>query len=508
MSATVLVIEDYSAHRQLLGNVVASMGCRSIEAADGRTGLELAQQHDPTLIVLDLILPDIDGVEVLRRLRREPATQNTPILIVTAVDSEERVVEALEAGADEYVTKPFDRSVLAARMKVLLRGARLQCELEKRAEQAEAIARMARAAALEGELATVCGEVAETLGGQCGATVAELHLLRDDRVIGPFGGRRRERVDYGLETLLNRGELGRVICGEVPWQRVNRDALGPLSPADEVDELAVVPVRHGRQVLALLVLGGDAGTLREGRLRRVGELVDAAALAVAAALARGERSENEIRYRLLFDQAGDGVALLDSATGSCREANQTLSGWLSAVPSALVGRPFAALFEPETAGSLRQAIEAASHGQRVTLSDVRLVDGTPDGREVEVVLRRVRHDVGGALVAVVRDLASRQATQRYEKTHGDLTRLARTVRALNHEINNPLTCIIGLTQLLQLRLQEMPEHLPQLDRILESAEQITALSKHLRETAIQLGGDEPIEAVEALLDELSSAGNG
>ncbi len=505
MSATVLVIEDYSAHRALLHAVVGRLGCQAIDAADGRTGLELARQHHPTMIVLDMILPDLDGVEVLKRLRNDPATAATPVLVVTALDADERLVEALEAGADDYVTKPFDNAVLLARMKVHLRAARLQRDLTERARQAESVAELARASASGSDLGTLCGEVAAALRLSDVAEQVLLYLLRDDKLVGPFGSDGAPYSVQSVASLLHSPVMGRVLCGEVPWQRLLREELGPLTVGLAGTEAVVLPLRHGRDVLGLAVMSSSQGPIREAGLRRVAALAESAALALSDGVARASKAESETRYRLLFEQAGDGVAIIDPVSGACRETNQTLAGWLSAVPSALGGRPFAALFDPEQVGQVVEAVTAAGNGQRSTIADLRVVDADGHTVPVEVTLRRVKHCAGADIIAILRDLRARDAWGRYRRAAGDLSRLARTVRALNHEINNPLTCIIGLTQLLQLRLRDLPEHLPQLDRILESADQITGFGRQLREVAILLGGDDPIEEISATLDELSAS---
>ncbi|MCC7491033.1 MAG: response regulator [Fimbriimonadaceae bacterium] len=500
MGATVLVIEDYSAHRALLHTVVGRMGCTAVDAVDGRSGLELAKQHQPALIVLDLILPDLDGLEVLRRLRQDPQTESTPILIVSAVETHERVVAALDSGADDYVTKPFDSAVLQARMKVLLRAARLQRDLLQRADEAEATARLARAAAGD-EVADVAQAVCRAMRLD-GIGESRLFLLRDDRLCGPYGVPGVAGREQALVTLLQHGGLGRALCGEVPWQRLTRAELALLAADLDAAEAVAVPLLHGRRPVGLVILAAHQGSLREVVLRRVQRLTEPAALALATAIERAGRTEHELRYRLLFEQATDGVAILDPSSGACREVNQALAGWLSAVPAALAGRPFAALFEAETASNVVEAVSAAAFGQRVSLDGLRLAAGDAP-IPVEVGFRRLRHEGGGEIVAVVRDLRSREAVGRFERAHADLGKLARTVRALNHEINNPLTCIIGLTQLMQLKLKDAPEAMPQLERILDSAEQISAFSKQLREVAILLGGEQPLAAVEAALDELA-----
>ena len=116
--AVILVIEDDGATREVLARELAGAGYRVVEAEDARTGLERFAVRRPDLVLLDLGLPDRDGSEVIRAIRREAAT---PIVILSGRFEEREKVEALERGADDYVTKPFGIAELRARIKVALR---------------------------------------------------------------------------------------------------------------------------------------------------------------------------------------------------------------------------------------------------------------------------------------------------------------------------------------------------------------------------------------------------
>src|ERR1044071_3201310 len=98
-------------------------GLRAVVAASGEKGLELAldKTSPPALILLDLMLPGMSGIELCRRLRREPSTRRTPIIMLTARGSEGERVAGLELGADDYVTKPFSVRELVARVRAVLR---------------------------------------------------------------------------------------------------------------------------------------------------------------------------------------------------------------------------------------------------------------------------------------------------------------------------------------------------------------------------------------------------
>jgi two-component system, OmpR family, KDP operon response regulator KdpE len=116
----VLIIEDETPIRQFLRNSLTEAGYRLAEADSGKKGLLLAQQSPPELVILDLGLPDIDGHDVLQQLR---AWLQSPIIIVSARDQEAQKVAALDHGADDYLTKPFNTAELLARIRVALRHA-------------------------------------------------------------------------------------------------------------------------------------------------------------------------------------------------------------------------------------------------------------------------------------------------------------------------------------------------------------------------------------------------
>ena len=120
MSSDVLVIDDEPQIRRLLRNALAEVGRRVIEAESGARGIDLAAAEQPGLIVLDLGLPDQEGIDVCRHLRSFTAA---PIIVLSARHSDAEKERLLDAGADDYVTKPFSSVELAARIRAHLRRA-------------------------------------------------------------------------------------------------------------------------------------------------------------------------------------------------------------------------------------------------------------------------------------------------------------------------------------------------------------------------------------------------
>src|SRR4029079_17436611 len=117
---TILVVEDDQETRAALRRELAARGYRTVEAADGQEALRAWESRRPDLVLLDLGLPDMDGLDIVRRVRREATT---PIVILSGRYEEREKVEALERGADDYLTKPFGVDELNARIRVALRRA-------------------------------------------------------------------------------------------------------------------------------------------------------------------------------------------------------------------------------------------------------------------------------------------------------------------------------------------------------------------------------------------------
>ncbi len=124
MSETVLIVDDEPDVVDLLVYQLQRAGFKTITARDGNVGLEKARDALPALVVLDLMLPGMDGTEVCKRLRADPKTAGIPVIMLTAKAEEVDRIVGLELGADDYVTKPFSPRELTLRVKSVLRRAR------------------------------------------------------------------------------------------------------------------------------------------------------------------------------------------------------------------------------------------------------------------------------------------------------------------------------------------------------------------------------------------------
>ncbi len=174
----VLLVDDDKKLLELLSAYFLKNGFAVLEATNGMEALELAQREAPDLIVLDLMLPGLDGWEVCRRLRK---TSDVPILMLTARDEEADRLIGLELGADDYVTKPFSPREVVARAKAILRRSRRDMPAENELRQGPLVMLMEQHRALlhgkELELTPTEYKLLETLAARPGRVFSRLQLV-------------------------------------------------------------------------------------------------------------------------------------------------------------------------------------------------------------------------------------------------------------------------------------------------------------------------------------------
>jgi len=134
----ILIAEDDSVSRRLLQAALAKWGYQVVVTSDGQQAWEALQQEPPpSLLILDWLMPGMDGVEICQKVRALPAYRSAYIILLTGRTSKEDVISGLDAGADDYVTKPFDPGELRARVSVGVRVAQLQLKLAERVHELE-----------------------------------------------------------------------------------------------------------------------------------------------------------------------------------------------------------------------------------------------------------------------------------------------------------------------------------------------------------------------------------
>src|SRR6516164_1951943 len=124
----VLIVDDSKTNRLVLENYVKALGCHPESAVDGVAALEEVHRHPPDLVLLDIIMPNMDGYEVLSRLKGDAATRDIPVIMISGIDEMESVVRCIQQGAEDYLPRPINTTLLRARAGASLEKKRLRDE--------------------------------------------------------------------------------------------------------------------------------------------------------------------------------------------------------------------------------------------------------------------------------------------------------------------------------------------------------------------------------------------
>ncbi len=163
--ATVLIVEDNSKNVQVLGTILMDAKYRVAVAHQGSVVFDLLPKVKPDLILLDIMMPEMDGFEVCRRLKAEPATRDIPIIFLTAKTETEDIVQGFDMGAADFITKPFRAKELLARVQTHVSLMRLQQSLKKKNQELEDA--LVRVKTLSGLLpiCSYCNKIRNAEGG-------------------------------------------------------------------------------------------------------------------------------------------------------------------------------------------------------------------------------------------------------------------------------------------------------------------------------------------------------
>lgn len=479
----ILVADDDEAIRRMLARALAPLGHVVEEAADGQAALDRCAEAVPDLLLLDLMMPRVDGFEVLRRLRAEPRTRALQVVVLTARSGREPLHEAFEAGADDFMSKPFDLAEVVARVKAQLRIAGDRAVLDRRRRDADILLdishRLTRHLDVQGILQDITLMVADVLDvDRCSVVL-----------IGAEGDTGRVVAasdDAGIAdrtiALADYPEIRRVLSTRAPVIAGDIAADPLFDPVKEnlarleVRSAALFPLMEGDRCIGVLFLRSTRPVRAFGdRERQFGSIIaNATAVAVTNARLFGElkaeshrisharavveqRLRAVQRYEDFFENSADAMLIADPR-GRILFMNREAERIIERPRQSVLGQPFASLLAEADRPAATALLDGARRGDFS-----RRIDLHPDGtaRTVSVAVARVPGE--DALGLTARDVTEERALARQlDETRQKLAErekiavIAEVAGAAAHELNQPLTSVMGYAELLERRIGDDP----------------------------------------------------
>ncbi len=523
----ILVVENNPPDLKLLSDILKKAGYRVRPASDGELALRSVRAKLPAMILLDVEMPGMSGLEACHRLKADPRTRDLPVVFISVLGETSAKVQAFEAGGVDYVTKPFESSEVLARISTHLNMHRLQRGLEtqskellaeieerKRAEERiEHLNLILRAIAKVNELVSKESDCASSVQGVCdcliearGYHTAWISLLDDSGEIFITAEAGPGSESSSLLEHLKQGKLPR--CGEKALKQAEVVVVEdphatcvdcPFAEKHAGRALMVVRLEHGKQVRGILAVSVPKAFAKDEQeqalIRRIARHIALALddMESAEQRKRAEQAlrESEEQYRRMFDFQADGVLVihLDGTIAAANPAACAMYGYSSDEFSGL-GIKDRDLIQSDYHVLLASAGETVGAGRSFAAEFVALRRGW-SAFHVETRFSPYQRNGKPHVLAVVRDITERKQEKdrarkwREELTHAlRLNTMGEMVAGIAHELNQPLSAIANYAETCSLAIQGgkagKEKLVDKLENVVGQAQRAGEIIRHLR----------------------------
>ncbi|MCA9916378.1 MAG: response regulator [Anaerolineales bacterium] len=316
----VLIIDDMRENRLLLSSQLRLDGHSIIEASGGHDGIAMAQAHDPDLILLDVMMPDINGFEVCRILKSDENTHLIPIIMITALSKVESRIEGKKAGADEFLSRPHIREELLVRVRTLIQLKRARTNLEEERHRLQLLYNISRAVSTQLDLESMMSTIIEQTQAAVGATKGNIMLLNElGEVYHKFiirAGSPIEISDRVTREVMTRGLGGWLVTNKRSEiiSDIRQDDRWITLPDDalEAGSAIGIPLIGPDRMVGILILNHpDVGYFTEEHKDLLSALGSTVSTAIANAHLFTEISEERRKLEAILRQATDAIVTTD-----------------------------------------------------------------------------------------------------------------------------------------------------------------------------------------------------
>jgi PAS domain S-box-containing protein len=319
-SPVVLVVDDSSENRLLLSSQLSLEGYHIIQADGGLEGLRMAQSHDPDIILLDVMMPDMNGFEVCQQLKQDPQTHLIPIIMVTALREVQYRIEGIEAGADEFLSRPHVREELLVRVRTLTRLKRARVRLEEERNRLQLLYDISREISTQLDLETMMAQIITRTQAAVGATKGNIMLLSETGEVNHKflirAGAQLKISDRVTKEVMSRGLGGWLVRhnrGDI-IKDISKDERWITLPDDqeETGSAIGVPLSSPTRVVGVLILNHpEVGYFKKEHM----SLLETIGASVTAAFENAgyfsEISEERRKLEAILAQSTDAIITTD-----------------------------------------------------------------------------------------------------------------------------------------------------------------------------------------------------
>lgn len=492
-SGVILIVDDTPTNLELLLDCLEHSGFKVVVAEDGRRALDLATYAPPDLILLDILMPGMDGFETCRQLKSNPLTQAIPVIFLTAVAEHLDKVKGLKLGAVDYITKPLEYEEVLARVKIHLRMQNLTKQLMVQNQRLADEIAVRKQVELEREAAFEALQRSE----------AQLRRLIEANVLGIIFGDLDGHITDANNAFLNLVgyEHSDLDAGQLNWQEITAPKFKQTNQA-VVEELVTTGVFNAVEKeyirkdgsLVPVLVGGVL--LEKNQNQLIGFVLD---------LTSYKQAENKIREQAaLLDITPDAVLVkdLDNTIRYWSRGAERLYGWTS--QEALGRNVNQLLYLP---GLLSQLQAPMSGLTKADTWQGELYQTNHQGQEIIVASRwTLMRDAQGepqAILTVNTDITEKKQLENQFLRTQRLESLGTLAGGIAHDLNNILTPILATAQLLQFKFSNTDEQNQHLFKIIEtSTRRGAALVKQVLQFARGVEGKRATVQITHLISEV------
>ncbi|PID86162.1 MAG: hypothetical protein CSB13_04350 [Chloroflexi bacterium] len=318
----VLVIDDSAENRLLLTSQLGMEGYKIIQARNGNEGLQMARELDPDIILLDVMMPDINGFDVCRQLKEDASTHLIPVIMVTALREIKHRIEGIEVGADEFLSRPHNREELLVRVRTLIRLKQARVGLEQERNRLGLLYDISHAINAELDLNVLIATIIDKIQKAVGATKGNIMLLDEtgnvDHKFLVRAGSQVEISDRAAKEVMSsglggwlvqhrRGDIIRDITQDKRWVTL------PDEPQEQGTAIGVPLISPNRVVGVIILNHPHVGYFSEEHLSLLETIGTSVTSAIENANYFTEISEERRKLNAILSQATDAIVTTDES---------------------------------------------------------------------------------------------------------------------------------------------------------------------------------------------------